>query len=100
MNVYNDWCTSNCSPPTYAQLAPRAAEESKMNSHPLQNSFHMMSYSMEYPFGQFKSAVLVLYTLSPSLVWADEQEQPGLCTALLSNNYKHWCVVNIVFFLE
>ena len=34
---------------TNAQLAPRAVEEREMNSHPLQNSFHMMSYGMEYP---------------------------------------------------
>ena len=44
-----------------------------MNSHSLQNSFHVMSYGMEYPFGQFKSAVLILFPLSslgPSLQMA------------------------------
>ena len=29
----------------------QAEEESEMNSHPLQNPFHLMSYGMEYPFG-------------------------------------------------
>ena len=33
---------------------PQAVEESKMNSHPLQNSLHLILYVMEYPFGQFK----------------------------------------------
>lgn len=30
-------------PQTDAQLAPRAAEERQMTSHPLQNLFHLMS---------------------------------------------------------
>ena len=51
-------------PPTDAQLAPWAMEGSEMNSHALQNSFCMMLYGMEYPFGQIKSAVLILF--SPS----------------------------------
>ena len=49
---------------------PQAGEESQMNSHPLQNSFSLMSYGIEYPFGQFKSAVLFLFppsSLGPSL---------------------------------
>ena len=56
--------------PVKAQLAPRAVQEHEMNSHPLQNSFCMMSYGMEYPFGWFKSHVLILFpprSLSPSL---------------------------------
>ena len=57
-----------------AHLDPWAAEEREKNSHPLQNSFHMMSYGMEYPSGLFKSAVL--------------------------SNYKHWCVINVVSLLE
>ena len=44
---------------------PQAAKESEMNSYPLQNSFCMIAYSMEYPFGQFKSAVLILSHLNP-----------------------------------
>ena len=31
-----------------------------MNSHPLQNSVRLMFYGMEFPFGQFKSAVLIM----------------------------------------
>ena len=46
---------------TDAQLTPRAAEESQLNCYPLQNSLHMMSYGMEYPFGQCKSAFLILF---------------------------------------
>lgn len=49
---------------TNAQLGPQTVEEGKMNSHPLQYSFHMVSCGMEYPFGPFKSAVLML--LPPS----------------------------------
>ena len=30
----------------------------------LQNSFHMMPYDMEYPFGQFILAILILFPLS------------------------------------
>ena len=59
--------------PAKAQLASSAAGERVMNPHPLQNSFHVMSYSMEYPFGQFKSAVLILFppsSLGPSLIKA------------------------------
>ena len=65
-------------PQTDAQLAPRAAEERKLSSHPLQNSFHMLSYGMEYPFGQFQSAVLILF--SPSYLG------PWLRTALALYN--------------
>ena len=53
-----------------ALLAPWAAEESQRNSHPLQNSFLFMPYGMEYPFGQFMSAALILFppsSLGPSL---------------------------------
>ena len=53
-----------------AQLTPQAAEEPETNSHPLQNSFRMMSYSMEYPLGHLKSAVLIPFSpssFSPSL---------------------------------
>ena len=52
---------------TNAQLGPQTVEEGKMNSHPLQHSLHTVSCGMEYPFGQFKSAVLILSPLAP---WA------------------------------
>ena len=54
-------------PLTDAQPTTWAAE---MKSHSLQNSFHMMSYGIEYPFGQLKSALLILFppnSLGPSL---------------------------------
>jgi len=56
-----------------AQLAPWAVKKSKINSHPFQDSLHMMPYGTEYPFGQFKSAVLIPLppsSLSPSLQMA------------------------------
>ena len=60
---------------TDAQVAPWAMEEHEMNSHPLQSFFHIISYGMEYPFGQFKSAVLILFPpsslgLSLQMSWA------------------------------
>ena len=48
-------------------------EKSEMHSQLLQNSFRMISYGMEYPFGQFKSAVLILFppsSLGPLLQMA------------------------------
>jgi len=56
-------------PLTNAQQAPKQ-QKWEMNSHSLQNSFCMVSCGMEYPFGQFKSAVLILFplnSLGPSL---------------------------------
>ena len=56
-------------PLTIAQLAPQVAEERGMNSYPLPNSFHLMSYGMEYPFGHFKSVQILFLpsSFSPSL---------------------------------
>ena len=58
--------------------------------------FRMMSYNMEYPFGQCKLAVLVLSLLSSScsaglhagrtVLEAEKLKYPCLSTALLSNN--------------
>jgi len=45
--------------PNYGQ----AEEDSKMNFHPVQNPFHMMSYGMEYPFGLLTTAVLIWFPL-------------------------------------
>ena len=45
-------------------------QKRKTDSHLLQNSSYMISYGVEYPFGQFKSVVLTLFPLSslgPSL---------------------------------
>jgi len=52
-------------PPANSWLASRAVELSERNSHPLQNSFCLMSYGMEYHFAQFKSAILILFLLGP-----------------------------------
>jgi len=59
---------------TDAQLASQATEEREMNSPPLQNSFCLMSYGMEYHFDQFKSSVLILF---PPISWG-----PSLWMAL------------------
>jgi len=63
-------------------------------------SFCIMSCAMEYPFGQLKSAALILPPPIRLLVWAEKLVQPWLCSTLLSNNYKHWCVINNAFLLE
>lgn len=64
----------------------------------------MMSYDVEYPFSQLKSAVLILShplgSCSYSLVGPEKLEWPWLCTTLLSRHYKHQCVISIVFLLE
>ena len=52
-------------PPTDAQLAPHSKWKREMNSHLLQKSFCMMSYGMEYPFGQLKSVILILFPPKP-----------------------------------
>ena len=57
--------------PANAQIALQWVENRDELS--LQNSFHMMLYGMEYPFGKFKSAVLILFppsSLGPSLSMA------------------------------
>jgi len=68
MYITND--TQLLTTPDQHPASPSEVEESEMNSHPLQNSFCMMWYSMEYPCGQFKSAVPILFlptSLDPSL---------------------------------
>ena len=70
MCITNDAQAIAHHPPNHALLTLWATEESEVNSHSLQNSFCMMSYGMEYPFVQFKSAVLILFlpsSLGPSL---------------------------------
>lgn len=57
--------------PADAQIASWVVQKQEMSSHPLQNSSRMMSYDMEYHFGQFKSAILILIpdsSLGP-LLW-------------------------------
>jgi len=69
MYITNDVQAIAHHPLTNAQLAPKQWKR-ELNSHPLQNSFRMMLYGMEYPFVQFKSDVLILFSLSslePSL---------------------------------
>lgn len=98
VNVYKQRWTSNCSlSPTDTHLALQAAQDSQKNSYPLQNPFRVMSYGMVYPFGHFKSAFLNLFLPSPlgPLLW-----MAWFHTTLISCNYRHWCVSNIVFPLE
>ena len=58
---------------------------------PLQNSFLMMSYDKEYPF---RTTDLNWLTVPSQLLGPFAEN--GLD---LANNYKHWCVINIVFLL-
>ena len=63
-NSYDE-CKSNCSPPSsQCAVSLLVVEEIDMNFHPLHNSFPNMSYGREYPFGQFQSAVLILFPLT------------------------------------
>lgn len=69
MYLTNNTQASTHHPLTDAQLVSPASER-EVNSLPLQNSFYMISYSMEYSSVQFKSAVLILLppiSLGPSL---------------------------------
>jgi len=59
MYITSDAQANAHQPLTNAQLGPQAVEESQMNSHSIQNSFCLMLYGMEYPFGQ--SAVLIVF---------------------------------------
>ena len=69
----NKWCTiaHHQSP-----ASPQAASGLPVNSPFFKLSFRMMSYIMEYPFGQFMSAVLILSppsSLGPPALWLAEQ---------------------------
>ena len=63
--------------PADAQIASWVVQKQEMSSHPLQNSSRMMSYDMEYHFGQFKSAVLILF--SPRYLHPSLRMTLGLC---------------------
>lgn len=79
--------------PNDAELAHWAAKRQIVNSHPLQNSFHLMSYSTEYPFGLFKSAVPFLFpraSLGPSL-WLALSQQANININVLSTLFFSWC---------
>ena len=58
----------------------QSEEESKMSSHRVATSFHLMSSGMQYPFGQLTSAVLILFP--PSFLC------PFLRTALVLSLYN------------
>lgn len=83
------------------QFSVWTAEESEINSYPIQKSTSTWCHLVwNIPLiSQFKSAVLTLSPLSPLLVWAKKLEWPWLCTMLLSVNYTHQYVINIVFLL-
>lgn len=84
--------------------------QSMSTSSPFSSFIHVMSFAMEYPFDHFWSAVLVLSPPSavcPSAALTDKTVQGAeklkcfwLRTALLSNSWKHWCVISIVFLLK
>ena len=77
------------------QPAPQAVEESSLNCHPFQNSFCMMSYGTEYPFGQFQSALVILFP--PSILSGLDSVQHCLGAVNIS---EHQCIIKSVFLLE
>ena len=99
----------SCSPPT--DQCPARATSSRSGPPTPDNFsqffkfFHMMSYGMEHPFGQFRSGVLVLSPPSslhppPSPVSVRSVQEAETSSALYSTpqqHLNHWCVVNIVF---
>jgi len=101
MNVYNKWCTSNCSLlpdwcPTSPLSSRREWNELSPPSKLIPHSKRMMSYGIQYPFGQFKSSVLFLFhpsSLGPSL-------SPGSAQHCLAATVTHQWVISIVFLLE
>ena len=69
--------------------------------------FHLMIYGMEYPFGQFRSAVLVLSPPSslgfscPVAVRVVQETENVLGSAQhCSATIKIWCVISAVFLLK
>lgn len=101
-NVHNKWYTSNYLPPADWCSGSSLSSGRKWDELPPSSkfSFHIISYGMQYYFGQLKSGILILSPPNPFLVWAEKLEWSWLQTALLSSNYKHWCVISIVFLLE
>jgi len=98
MNICNTRCTSNFSPSADWCLASPLSSGREWDELPFfQNTFHMMSNGMEYPYGQFMSAVLIMSLPAP---WASCSECTWFCTTLLSSNYKHRWVISTVFLLE
>jgi len=84
-------------PPTNAQPAPWAVEKSEMDSCLLQKFFCMTSYGMDIPLA-ILSQLSQFCSLPAS--WTLHCKWPWLCTALLSSNYRHCCVISGVFLLE
>lgn len=68
--------------------------------------FSMMPYVMEYPFGQFDSAALVLSFPTScylSLLTDRTVGEAGTSLALCSSTHEqltHWCLINTVFLLK
>ena len=118
----NKWCTmqlftiywpmpsqslsSNCPRPAplgrHLQLLGSSSPTPPHPSHPPLT----MPCSMEYPFGQFRSAVLVL--TSPSSLWPPSHSlykklrklKHSCLHSTAQQQLKHWCVINIIFLLK
>jgi len=102
---------NNCWPPLdQCPSSPQAAAAPPVNSPQFYRFFHMVSYGMEYPFGQFTSTVPVLFPLysvclfsSPHCQDSTRSWETEMSLALCSTAQqwqKHWCVTNIVFLLK
>lgn len=84
-------------PQSMPMLPPQAVGESKMNLTLFKTSSLRCYMVWNYPFGQFKSAVTVLFppsSLSPSL-W-----MTLVYKTLLSSNCKYQGAISILFLLE
>ena len=97
MYVYNNWCTSNCSPPSEQRKEERLIP-TPFKTFLLHDSLWygitlwpaQVSCSSSVPSQQLGTPLIgriVQQTENP--------KHPWLCTALLSNNRKHWCVINV-----
>lgn len=76
--------------PTSAQTVHE--QQLPFQPHPQVLLLSTMSYGIEYPFGQFGSAALVLSLPSSSL--ARKQESPSLCWLLILFQVRIWVYDN------
>jgi len=95
MNVYNKWCTSNCSSPH--PVVPEQWNRSRCAPTPF-NTPSTWCYML---WIILLDSLRKLSQLCPlPAPWALCWEWPWLCAALLRDNYQHQCVINVVFLLE
>lgn len=107
--IYNKWYTNNCSP--LADHCPTSAQVEAIhpsNYSPFSSSSCALSYGMEYPFCQVRSAVQVLSPpsfLYPSVFLtvrtareAEKLRRPLALHGTMKQQLKAWCGNNTVVF--